>query len=78
MPRMRTTVAALGVAGATAVSGIAVSGMAVAAPASAAPRAAAPTMACSAHWGTNAKQRGSNWSAEPDKAILTEPPKVTC
>ena len=60
MPRMRTTVAALGVAGATAVSAIAVSAMAVAAPATAAPRAAAPTMACSAHWGTNAKQRGSS------------------
>jgi hypothetical protein len=53
---MRTTVAALGVAGATVMSAIA-----AAAPATAAPRAAAaPAMSCSAHWGTNAKHRGSN------------------
>ena len=55
MPRISIIVAALGVAGATAVSA-----MAAAAPATAAPRAAAPAMACSTHWGTNAKHRGSS------------------
>ncbi len=60
MPRIRTTVAALGVAGATAVSAVAASAIAGAAPATAAPRAAASTTGCSAHWGTNAKHRGSS------------------
>jgi len=62
MPKIRTTVAALGLAGATAISGAAVAAPAIAAPSGGASTAgaAAHQAGCSLNWGTNPKHRGSS------------------
>ena len=61
MPRIRTTVAAFGVAGATAMSAVAAAAPAAAAPAAGTSATAVVQQAgCTLHWGTNAKHRGSS------------------
>ena len=62
MPKIRTTVAALGLAGAATLSGVAAAAPAIATSSTGvlAAGAAAHRAGCSLNWGTNAKHRGSS------------------
>jgi hypothetical protein len=62
MPRIWTTVAALGLAGAATLSGVAAAAPAIATSSTAASAsgAAAHRAGCTLNWGTNAKHRGSS------------------